>query len=63
MDFITIITLFSPISKEADTLNLFCIASALSILLPDDLSLSGDPFPYKANKAKLDITIDHHFYT
>ena len=44
-------------------INLFFIASALSILLLDDLSLSDNPFPYKVNNAKWDLTIDHHFYT
>ena len=60
--------MFSPISKETDTLiiphkSFFFIASALSILLLDDLSLSDDRFPYKGNNAKWDLTIDHHFYT
>ena len=67
MDFITIVTMFSPFSKETDTLIIphksFFITSALSILLLDDLSLSDDPFPYKANNHKLDLTIDHHYYT
>ncbi len=52
MDFITIITIFSQISKGADTLIIphksYFILSALSILL-HDLYLSDDPFPYKAN--------------
>ena len=65
--FITIVIFFSPISKETGTLIIpyksFFIASALSILLLDGLSLSDDDFPYKANNAKWDITIDHHFYT
>ena len=57
MDFITIFTVFSPITKETDTLiiphkSFFFIASALSILLLDDLSLSDDRFPYKGNNAK-----------
>ena len=57
MKLITIVTMFSPISKETDTLivphkSFFLIASALSILLLDDLSLSDDPFPYKGNNAK-----------
>ena len=52
MDFIAIITIFSQISKGADTLIIphksYFILSALSILL-HDLYLSDDPFPYKAN--------------
>ena len=67
MKFITIFTVFSSISKETDALIIphksFFITSALSILLLDDLSLSDDDFPYKANNAKWNLTIDHHFYT
>ena len=65
MKLIIIVIMFSPFSKETDTLIIphksFFIASALSILLLDDLSLSDNPFPYKANNAKWDLTTDHHF--
>ena len=67
MKLIIIVAMFSSISKEPDTLTIphksFFIASALSTLLLDDLSLSDNPFPYKANNAKRNLTIDHHFYT
>ena len=56
MEFITIFTMFSPKTKETDALIIpnksFFIASALSILLIDGLSLSDDDFPYKANNAE-----------
>jgi hypothetical protein len=56
MKLIIIVTMFSPIFNEAGALIIqhksFFIASALSIFLLDDLSLSDDDFPYKANNAK-----------
>ena len=67
MDLLLSSSFFLPYLKRQalwlSHINLFFIASALSILLLDDLSLSDNPFPYKANNAKWDITIDHHFYT
>ena len=64
MDFITIITIFSQISKGADTLIIphksYFILSALSILL-HDLYLSDDPFPYKANNPEWDESIAQLF--
>ena len=67
MDLLLSSSFFLPYLKRQalwlSHINLFFIASALSILLLDDLSLSDYDFPYKANNAKWDITIDHHFYT
>ena len=57
MGLVVVVAVFSPVSEETDALivphkSFFFIASALSILLLDDLSLSDDRFPYKVNNAK-----------